>query len=104
MPRGDRTGPMGAGPRTGRGFGYCGSYDTPGFAYPGFGPGMGRRRGLGGGFRWRNRFFAETPAGWGVPRNAAPAEENDLQSFKAEADWLKRQLDAVNKRIEELEM
>jgi hypothetical protein len=29
MPGGDRTGPLGTGPRTGRGLGYCGSYDSP---------------------------------------------------------------------------
>lgn len=27
MPGGDRTGPLGTGPRTGRGMGYCGSTD-----------------------------------------------------------------------------
>jgi len=55
MPRGDRTGPMGARPRTGRGLGYCGGYDIP--AHPAFGPLMGWRHGGGGGFGWRHRFF-----------------------------------------------
>ena len=41
MPRGDRTGPMGMGPMTGRGAGYCAGYDVPGFmnnlyGYPGW--------------------------------------------------------------------
>lgn len=31
MPRGDRIGPMGMGPMTGRGAGYCAGYDAPGF-------------------------------------------------------------------------
>ena len=31
MPRGDRTGPMGGGPLTGRGAGYCGGAGTPKF-------------------------------------------------------------------------
>ena len=31
MPRGDRTGPEGFGPMTGRAAGYCGGYDEPGF-------------------------------------------------------------------------
>jgi len=34
MPRGDRTGPMGLGPMTGRAAGYCAGYPTPGFMNP----------------------------------------------------------------------
>jgi Family of unknown function (DUF5320) len=56
MPGGDRTGPMGTGPGTGRGLGYCGGYDAPGFANPVFDRGLGWRRGWGGGFGWRHRF------------------------------------------------
>jgi hypothetical protein len=91
MPRGDRTGPMGAGPRTGRVLGYCGGYDMPRFADPTFGSGMGWRHGWGGGFGWRHRFFMPS------------TQEEILQALKAEADWLKGQLEAINKRIEELE-
>lgn len=32
MPRGDGTGPMGMGPMTGRGAGFCAGYATPGYA------------------------------------------------------------------------
>jgi hypothetical protein len=31
MPYGDGTGPFGHGPRTGRGAGFCGGYNSPGF-------------------------------------------------------------------------
>lgn len=31
MPRGDRTGPDGQGPRTGRGMGFCNGFNIPGF-------------------------------------------------------------------------
>lgn len=103
MPRGDRTGPMGAGPRTGRGMGYCGSYDAPGFVNAGFGRGMGWGRGWGGGFGRRHGSFGAGPAGWGYPRYAPPTKEENLQALKADAEWLKGQLDAINKRIEELE-
>ena len=102
MPRGDSTGPMGAGPRTGRGMGYCAGYDMPGFATPGYGLGTAWRRGQGGGFGWRNRFFAGAPAGW-YPRWELPSQEETLQALKAEADWLKDRLDAIKKRVEELE-
>lgn len=56
MPWGDRTGPWGRGPMTGRGAGYCAGYDMPGYANPvggrGYGRGYGRGfgRGMGRGF------------------------------------------------------
>jgi len=55
MPRGDRTGPAGMGPMTGRAAGYCAGYDRPGFANPpaGFGRGRGFGRGSGMGRGWR---------------------------------------------------
>jgi len=34
MPRGDRTGPAGMGPMTGRAAGYCAGYNVPGFINP----------------------------------------------------------------------
>ncbi len=48
MPRGDGTGPMGMGPMTGRGAGYCAGYAAPGYANPvGFGRRLAGGRGLG---------------------------------------------------------
>lgn len=79
MPGGDRTGPMGLGPRTGRAAGFCSGFGAPGFANPvsggrgpvygrgpGFwGPGSGRSRGLGfGPGRGRGRGPGWGP-GWG---------------------------------------
>ena len=71
MPGGDRTGPAGTGPLTGRGAGFCNESDTPGYKniIPGGGMGFGRGRGLRRMFwyggvlpaclyfasRWRNR-------------------------------------------------
>ena len=53
MPRGDRTGPMGMGPMTGRGAGFCAGFNVPGFmnAVSGRG-GMGFGRGRGRGSVW----------------------------------------------------
>ena len=54
MPRGDRTGPEGKGPRTGRGAGDCSGNEDPNIANEGsrrgfgFGFGFGGGRGLGG--------------------------------------------------------
>ena len=71
MPFGDRTGPMGLGPMTGRGAGFCAGFGTPGFAspmpgypyhygyarlapvWPRWGLGFGRGRGRGFGCGWR---------------------------------------------------
>ncbi len=53
MPGGDRTGPWGMGPRTGRRAGFCSGYGMPGFmnrsVYPPFG---GRWLGWFGRFGW----------------------------------------------------
>jgi len=79
MPWGDRTGPLGLGPRTGWGLGYCSGYAYPGYlnpVYPYAGYGRGRGwggrgpgRGMGFGFGWgrgwgRAGFF---PSGYYYP-------------------------------------
>jgi hypothetical protein len=128
MPAGDGTGPMGMGPMTGRGAGYCGGYDAPGWATPGperaFGLGWGRggawgnRGGRGGGWRHRNWYYATgvpgwarlgygpawgPPPAWGYdPYAAAPTPEQETESLRQQAEWLKQQLDAIGQRIEEL--
>jgi len=84
MPGRDRTGPQGAGSRTGRGMGYCAGYDRPGFGF--------RRGGTGRG--WRHRFFATGVPGW-----ATPTPEQETADLNAQAEWLKGQLDAIQKRI-----
>jgi hypothetical protein len=85
MPFGDGTGPMGLGPMTGRGAGFCAGFGRPGFAnsmpgYPysygysgpapvwprwgyGFGRGFGRGWGRGFGRGWR-RWGAYGYLGW----------------------------------------
>jgi hypothetical protein len=62
MPRGDGTGPMGYGPMTGRGAGYCAGYEVPGYMSQISRAGFGNRGcgfgGFGGGRGRRNRFLA----------------------------------------------
>ncbi|OGC41855.1 hypothetical protein A2Y85_03345 [candidate division WOR-3 bacterium RBG_13_43_14] len=67
MPAGDGTGPLGYGPMTGRGAGYCAGFAAPGYVNPmpgrgWFGFGRGRGGGgfhRGGGRGWRNWFCAD---------------------------------------------
>jgi len=80
---------MGLGPKTGRGLGYCEGYEAPGTIAPAFGLGWSWRHRRGG-FGWRHRF-------------TLPTQEEILQVLKSEADWLNGRLEAINKRIEELE-
>lgn len=118
MPRGDRTGPLGLGPRSGRGAGYCAGYGSPGFVNPGpfFGFGYGYGRGQGAGFGlgrgrgFRRCFFAQ-PFGWGYQYGAqyipVPTQfgSGDEKAFLAgEAKILKDQLSQIEKRLSELEV
>lgn len=116
MPGGDGTGPVGMGPMTGRGAGFCAGYASPGYANPGFaGPGGFRGRGRGGGGRGRrNRFFATGLTGWqrasGVaPYGVAPqptpqpAPAQQLDALKAQADYFQDALEQIRARIQDLE-
>ncbi|MBN1756006.1 DUF5320 domain-containing protein [bacterium] len=117
MPGGNQTGPLGMGPRTGRGAGYCAGYGMPGYANPAFGGGYygnwgGRGRGN------RNWYYATGLTGWqrgqqgwgvygaGVPATMPypvsydPAMEST--SLKSRADALKHELEQIEKRLEDL--
>lgn len=124
MPGGDRTGPWGAGPRTGRAAGYCSGAGTPGYANPGpgrgFGMGFGSGRGWargggwgfgGGGRGWRHWFRATGQPGWmrfggyapfNAPGSAADAGE-EKQILMAEAQALEAELDRIKRRLSEVE-
>ena len=123
MPGGDRTGPGGMGPMTGRAAGYCAGYQVPGFMNPvlgrGFGGG-GRGRGRG----WRNWYYATGLTGWqraslGTPALGSPpayplpyttptfapgmTKEQELDMLKGQAEYFEDSLDGIKKRIGELE-
>lgn len=101
MPRGDGTGPMGMGPMTGRGMGYCAGYRAPGFASGGFGRGMGRGggRGFGFGFR-RGGGYGFAPPFAGTATAIAPDEETVLRT---QLGYLEDQLNTIKTRLNELE-
>ncbi len=120
MPGGDRTGPMGQGPMTGRRAGFCAGYDVPGYANPipgrGWGAGWGRGGwGAGRGYRWRNWYYATGVPGWarwGYPPAWPPApyayasppdSAQEAEWLRSQAEWLKEQLETISKRITELE-
>ncbi len=50
MPRGDKTGPNGNGPKTGRGLGYCAGNNNPGYYF------TNNEHKTGRGFGYRHRF------------------------------------------------
>jgi hypothetical protein len=123
MPRGDRTGPWGAGPMTGRAAGYCAGYSVPGFMNPtaGYGRGWGRGHGRGLGRGWGRGFgrgwYAYPPLVVGQaiypqtyppvaqpqsPQQEVAALENYQKQLEAEKADLEQEMGGVKARIEEL--
>jgi hypothetical protein len=100
MPRGDRTGPVGMGPMTGRAAGFCAGFPSPGFMSHGGGRGFRGQCWQGAGRGWRNRFYA--PA---YQLNMTQVSEQDeLEYLKEQALYLKKSLDEINKRVDELQV
>lgn len=121
MPRGDRTGPAGFGPTTGRALGYCAGYSVPGYANPiggRFGMGMGYGVGWGRGFGFRHRYHAT-----GLPYRARfrtsgmyppvyppvayPYEyelgtDDEIQMLKEQTESLKKALKDAENRMKSL--
>ena len=98
MPGGDGTGPMGYGPETGRGAGFCAgnprSDNVPQMPGRGFGRGSGRRgfgdgRGMGRRAR-KGGFFVQ------------PDPEKEQHFLENHRDTLQSQLNDINKRLDEL--
>ena len=101
MPGFDGTGPMGQGPMTGGGRGFCavpGGY-APGFFGLGRGGlpwGGGRGRGFGGGRGWGRGM------GWGLAPQYPPAMPYDPMYDTGYDTGLQAQLDAMTKENQEL--
>lgn len=120
MPGGDRTGPRGFGPMTGRATGYCAGYSAPGYVNPipgrgalGYGRHFGRGRGFGRG--WRHWQYAGYP-GWSHPWIYSPAygpgmfpyeqdmaPKQEMNALRDQAEILQKQLEEIQGRISTLE-
>ena len=119
MPRGDRTGPGGQGPMTGRAAGYCSGYTTPGYVNPGgrfLGSGRGLSGGRGRGIRHRHWYYGPGQPGWtgydmdfpvgdmtGMPYQKNLESGDEKEFLSQQADYLRQQLDDIQKRMSELE-
>lgn len=108
MPKRDGTGPLGEGPFTGKGAGFCAGYVTPalanrlgycrGGAPYGVGPHFQTGRGR------RGRFFAGGPGRVSAPQPAHGMTRNDeIEQLRAESQRMQSTLEAIEQRLRELE-
>jgi len=117
MPGGDRTGPRGLGPRTGRAAGYCAGYPVPGYANPsagyGRGFGFGRGRGFGRGWGrgrgfWGRGYYPEPyyePAPYYPPyqQQVSPEPSKEEKAYLEDmVKGLEEELKAIKERLQEL--
>jgi len=111
MPGGDKTGPWGLGPRTGRSAGYCAGNNVPGYANPGFacgfGSGRGRGRGFGRGFQgrgrgvWRQGVYPY-PASYNPETYPEPSKEEEKAYLEDMVKGLEEELKMIQQRLQEL--
>ncbi len=95
MPWGDGTGPMGLGPRTGRGLGFCAGFNRPGYSWRGgFGRGLGWRSGFCRGFGWRWFWQGQMPA-------QPLSEEQQKQYLKARLSALEQEANLIREQLNE---
>jgi hypothetical protein len=103
MPRGDRTGPEGMGPMTGRRSGFCAGYSVPGNTNPaafgcGYGRGRNFRRGGGrGGYRG-SQYYNDS-----VMQDMPEKGFDEEKALKSQSEYLEEQLAKVNKRLKEMD-
>ena len=108
MPAGDRTGPLGQGPRTS---GFCSGFNTPGYVTSfgggmgrGFGRGIGRGMGRGRGFG-RNWNPGNVASGFnqGFPWGSSITKEDEIKVLKSQSEFLKRSQKEIERRLKEIE-
>lgn len=105
MPRGDGTGPMGAGAMTGRGLGFCSDanvarYGADAGMRPGFGFGCRRGFGRGGFGRGFGGGFGMGLGGGLVAGQASSKTQKEL--LEEQKNYLQSRLEVIDKQLEEL--
>lgn len=102
MPRGDKTGPNGQGPMTGRRMGFCAGANAPGFMNSGFSRSTGRDfgRGFGRGLGWRQGFQQAQPIQQIQP--TVITEKQEKQFLEQELSALKEDIKEIEKRLKEM--
>jgi hypothetical protein len=115
MPGRNGMGPLGQGPMTGGGRGWCGGAASR-MEMPARGPGFGMGWGNGrcGGWRHRHGFRASGPRGWqraqmswagsGAGFPIAFSKEDELCMLKQQAQNLEQTLSEIESRIQEIDM
>ena len=115
MPGRNQSGPMGMGPMTGRGAGYCRGNAGREIPYPaagsGYGMGFGRGRGLGCGWRMGRNFgrggwmrFGGYDTPYGYPGTyGQPDPDVEKQALAGQARSLQAELEMIQKRLAALE-
>ena len=93
MPRGDRTGPLGQGPRTGRRMGFCSGYNSPGFTRGTPRGGAGFGQGYGRGFGWRN---------WQQQEPLTLNKDEQIKILKQERNSIEAELKEIEQKLQEL--
>ena len=111
MPGGDRTGPLGCGPMSGRRLGFCAGYQVPGYENPryGFGRGFGRNlgRGFGRGYWGRGRslwrgYPHQDPYDNPMIQPQTVSKEDEKAYLEDTAKNLEEEIKSIRKRIEEI--
>ena len=107
MPGGDRRGPDGRGPMSGRGLGYCAGYNSPGFT-----KGMPMGRGLGHGYwghgrgyGWRNHSYSTPyyePVSYHRNVYSEPNREDEKRYLEDMAKGLEEELKSIKERLQDL--
>ena len=102
MPRGDRTGPRGEGPMTGRRLGFCAGNDRPGFEYDQGNFGRGYGRGFGRSYGWRGGSGYGFRHGYGRFADEAVQNVSRKTLLENDARILKEQLASIEKQLSEI--
>jgi hypothetical protein len=108
MPRGDRRGPNGMGPMTGRAAGFCSGASAPGFANMGTAGGYGARMGDHRGFRGGFHGAACGPGmgrgyGQGYGTGFQPSYSAPVYSKETEKDYIENEVSFLKDRLKTLE-